>query len=68
MRMRSHICSISPLFFVLNIYVNVPYCNDDLTMTGNLETDPEYQLILDCNRLIHDIDDEIAENTQISVV
>lgn len=28
---------------------------------GNLNTDREYQLILDCNKLIHDIDDEIAE-------
>ena len=28
---------------------------------GNLDTDREYQLILDCNKLIHDIDDEIAE-------
>jgi hypothetical protein len=28
---------------------------------GTLDTDREYQLILDCNKLIHDIDDEILE-------
>ena len=40
--------------------------NSGMTMdVGTLDTDREYQLILDCNKLIHDIDDEIAETHRL---